>query len=413
MKGFDLYSLTKNKRYELLTCQLEVCPSLCTCIDIPAKERIIVNCSDKGLTDFPEHMPWGYWDNNKIELHIANNKITEIPDRDYISRLISVDAKGNSIQHISPTTIMDLEAELNIQDQRLDFLREDFARKDPNLITFGDTAVSCSCQNLWIGDWIRNNKAYNRLWCLTDSRGKIRAEDVTAQSLECTVNVISLYPIIIPLCGLVAMLILLSLLQYCFRYEMFLLYRKCITREKKDGLIDVFVSVADNDDETLTVVLKYIRPALEAENYSVKVPWSDIRNEEERDMQVTDLVSQCRNYVVMLTPQYGKDYNSKFEFDIMWEKFKADASRKIILINDGYEIPRDRYGKIIRALQRVHKELNYKERHTRLVARLIRCLGEPEHGKVINPLTTTVRRRPARQIATSQIEDVDEVIYAA
>ncbi|XP_052805863.1 protein toll-like isoform X2 [Mya arenaria] len=173
MKGKDMVTLLEENKYDELICELENCPSFCRCIDKPSENRVIVNCSDKGLTQFPDEMPFGYWNNKNIELLLARNVITEIPDTNYLWRLIKLDMSGNTIRKMNENALQNIHVDnmdqegLIINGQMLDTLGKDFEEKDPHKIRFGDYPVRCDCQNLWVGDWIRINhpklRALNRV----------------------------------------------------------------------------------------------------------------------------------------------------------------------------------------------------------------------------------------------------------
>ncbi|KAH3704713.1 uncharacterized protein LOC127860320 [Dreissena polymorpha] len=387
MRGVNLHTLLETKRLEQLTCPLEECPSFCTCIDTPSEGRVLVNCSNKGLTEIPDEMPFGYWGNSKIELLIANNSIIEIPNRNYLSRLISVQAQGNYIAHIDSNAILELNAVINIANQTLHFLQSYYSTQDPNKITFGDHPVECTCENLWIGDWIRTNNAFGRLWCQTGAHGKIRAEEVTDQLLSCHFSAISL-SFVFPSVSIIGSLLLLMILYCIFRYEFLLLYRKYVKR--KNGvsaeMFDVFISCVEEDDEIFLFVQNFIRPILLDEQYSVVTSWNDIMVDiEDRDKLVVEAVSKCRNYVIVLSKTYGRDYNTTCEFDAIWKRFKTDATRQIILINIGYDVPADKNGRRIRAVKRIHKELTFLDKDTRMIERLKRRLGNPSACRPVSP----------------------------
>lgn len=123
MKGVNLTSIIKSANYNTLTCPLtERCPSemgfYCECIDYPSRERVVVNCSGRGLKTLPHDLPVGLWNNDQIELLVDNNHITKFDTRNYLNRLISINLDNNLIFEVSEDVGYNAAvAEVKIQNQ--------------------------------------------------------------------------------------------------------------------------------------------------------------------------------------------------------------------------------------------------------------------------------------------------------
>ncbi|XP_070540469.1 toll-like receptor Tollo [Ptychodera flava] len=119
VRGEQIQTLDRN----LFWCEMpEFCPQNCTCSAIAVQNRLIANCSNRGLTEIPADLWWGthflLLHNNNItrisqnqlknltymlELHMDNNSISDIEDGafdDLISALI-VNLGSNKLQSLS------------------------------------------------------------------------------------------------------------------------------------------------------------------------------------------------------------------------------------------------------------------------------------------------------------------------
>ena len=190
MIGENLTDLLYSGDFDKLLCSIsERCPGkngfYCECIDYPSRGRVFVNCSGRGLTHLPTELPVGLWNNDQVELLVDNNYITNFENRDYLNRLILIDLNHNFISEVSESVgYMAGSAEVRIQNQILNNLPHSFQLLDPNKIYFGSHPIQCDCDNLWIGDWIRANKAEGHLKCLVNDV-IYAAEEITSDFLVC------------------------------------------------------------------------------------------------------------------------------------------------------------------------------------------------------------------------------------
>ena len=391
MKGKRITDVVNDGDYHLLACEMTNCPTFCTCIDIQSERKIVVNCSDKGLTEFPTEMPVGYWENNNVELLMARNRITEIPTRYYIDRLVCLDLSGNEINYISTMSVKNLQYTnipkdgVIISDQNVRRLDPAFQAVDPRVFVFGDNPVVCDCGNLWIGDWIRVNNAFGRLRCKT-SYGVTLAEYVSGESLDCLVLTIHLDEILIPLLILLLVIALGTFICIYFRYELLLLRRKLSKKTYVAPIHgnDVFISVCEDNTDAFMFVQRDILPALEMYNYSVFVPWNDVTIGD-RDAGMVEGVKTSRNFVIVLSEGYGSDYNTSSEFETLWKWFIMDKSRDIVIINFDHINTGDIPNRRLKAVNRVNCSVSYKDREGTLLERLKRALGPPGAKKVKLP----------------------------
>ena len=410
VKGLNLTEVAMTGNYDELTCDLSekhTCPHyLCHCIDMPSHDKVLVNCTGVGLETMPDDVPIGAWNNIKVHLILADNNISVIDARKYYDRLIYLDLSGNPLSVYTKEAAGSIRAPINIENQVLVDLPPILQHRDPNMITFGPNPVTCNCSNTWIGDWIRLKKGYNRLNCSVD--GSIMpAEDVYEHSLNCDKYTPISLPLTVSLTigGLSAVLFGIGLIFY-FHLEIVVLKRLFFRKQfsEESHKIDVFLSFYEGRDDVFRMVRRYIKPALTQAGYSVFIPWLDIQYGACRDDTITVASNQSVNFVIVLCDKYTEDYNSAYELETIWNSFKADNAKQIILINyddvDSSEIRDNR----LRALSRI-RSLDFKIRNSELVNRLI--------GKLGKPLPRENEKKPNEENNVNnheKIVDTDEVI---
>ncbi|XP_053398432.1 uncharacterized protein LOC128556777 [Mercenaria mercenaria] len=255
MKGKNLTDIIETGNFEKLTCDLSEkpdCPRYyCHCIDMPSEHKVLVNCTGAGLTSMPEEMPVGAWNNYKIDLILADIKITVLHERNYYSRLVSLDLRQNNVTFFTEKAAGNISSKLNIESQILVKLPYTLHHKSPNLITFGPHPIVCDCSNTWIGEWIRLKHGHGRLNCSVNGE-VVPAEDVSELTLNC--NKYTLLPsaaIVSSAIGGITLFVVITGLCFLFRYEIMIMKRTLFRKEFTEGLhnIDVFLSFSEDNDD--------------------------------------------------------------------------------------------------------------------------------------------------------------------
>lgn len=382
MAGVNLFDVVEKKEFEKLTCDLQNCPfyGVCHCTDIPSANKVVVNCTGAGLTEFPDDMPVGYWNNRNLDLILVDNHITEIPNRDYINRLVNLDLRGNLISSAQGPAVEKLTCSVNMANQQLYTLTSEFRLKDPNLITFGETPVSCDCTNLWIGDWIRFKEAFGKLLCAIPGGRTVPAESVTDASLDCEEELIPVAKVVAPSATAVAFLLILIIFCFIFKYELLIAVRKFRKKQQEisDREIDVFVSFCESNDSVFDIFFKYIESGLRKAGYSTYIPCRDVAPGCDLEDVLASAIKNSRNYVILLTKDYIiQDAQTAYEFGAIWKNFIQDKSTQIIIINLEHSEPRDVSDRRLKAFLRIKADLSFRERDDQLINRLKVKLGSP------------------------------------
>ena len=379
MKGISTKDILEKKMFDKLTCDLENCPyrGICHCIDKPDANKIIVNCTNAGLEEFPDEMPVGFWDNKNIDLILVDNKIKEIPNRYYMDRLVGLDIRGNYLSVANPNAVKNIFCQVNIEDQRLTTLIEEFRGKVPQNIEFGNHPVKCDCSNLWIGDWIRVGNALKRLRCELNDGRVMWAEDVSTDLLECKIDIIPLVPIVVPSVVVISLILLIIGLCYIFKYDISVYMRKWTRRQPiRRVCYDVFISLCNDNRDAFMFVKDYLRPGLRDAGYTMFTPWFDVVSGH-RDIAVSENIEKCSNYIVVLTKDFLEDYNGMYEFDCIWKNFKHDKSTQIVIINLDFLKSKEIKDRRIEAFRRTNTDISFRDRNDTLLERLKDRLGAP------------------------------------
>jgi len=380
MKGENLTSILMERQFDKLTCDLENCPyqGLCHCIDNPDANKIIVNCTNAGLDEFPDEMPVGFWDNKNIHLILVGNKIKEIPNRYYMDRLVGLDLRRNYLSVANPNAVRNIFCPVNIEDQRLTNLIQEFGVKDPNNFEFGNNPFKCDCTNLWIRDWIRVGNALKRLRCELNDGRVMWAENVTSDVLDCNIDIIPVVPIVVSSVVVISLILVIAGLWYIFKYDISVYTRKWTRRQPRRRVCyDAFISFCEDDNDAFTFVKDYLRPGLRCAGYTMFTPWFNMHYSGDRDAAVTENIEHCSNYIVVLTKAFLHDYNGMFEFDCIWKNFKSDKCTQIVLINLDFLESKEIKDKRIETFRRTNTDISFRDRNDTLLGRLKDRLGAP------------------------------------
>ena len=381
MKDISLRNIFDSKNYDLLTCDLmENCPYKCHCSDRPSHGVVTVNCSGAGLTELPHDMPLGYWNNYKLDLHLDDNAITSIDDRHYIKRIANLNMNGNPVSSFPQTVAKHLEV---LETAELDSyigssIPVHFQKYDPRKVNFGGHPLVCDCDNIWIGRWLRSYSAHNKLSCYANSQ-IVSAHVVDENYLQC--NAFDDRSPFILLAGFLSVLVslfVLTLLGYCFRYELLVLKRRCFHKEQHpntDKIFDVFVSMNEDNHDVFMYVASQVRERLLDLGYSVFIPWFDKVPGASDETEVTTAISYSMNFVIFMCEMYNSSKWCQSEFEMIWSKYSADSRSKLIIINFDALKTKDVHSRPLKACLRAGTVLDFKLRADKLLDRLVRSVG--------------------------------------
>ncbi|KAL3871124.1 hypothetical protein ACJMK2_039143 [Sinanodonta woodiana] len=390
---YDVYN-AKDKWDELVCNIIDGCPSKCHCYDIQIRKRLVVDCSNLSLSEMPESLPIGNWGSKEIDLLLANNRITRLDNKDYINRLSLLDMTGNIITFVDNKAVshMTPSIELYIPNNTLQILPKEFRYLDPDNLCIGDEYLQCSCEFLWAENWQRYklhdiNKSlhcnYQSSIFHIDGMSNI-VTDCTNQSLEFP----NLAWIII---GLLLGLLASGISLYIYRYEIFILYRRCRLHilERKfvlspDDMDSIFICCDGVNLDTLQWAARELVPYLKSEGFKTTLPYLDILPGSLIETETTAAVKCSRVYIIVLSLSQGnkseEDNNFKsslkFEFSIIWREFASQSMKKIIVVNFDQLESESVEDRRLKALVRVGVVADFYDREELLLIKIRKHLSK-------------------------------------
>ncbi|KAL3871123.1 hypothetical protein ACJMK2_039142 [Sinanodonta woodiana] len=352
-QGKTLYNVYNSKdKWDELVCDIIVgCPSKCHCYDIQIRKRLVVDCSNLSLSEMPESLPIGNWGSNKIELLLANNRITRLDNKDYINRLSLLDMTGNMITFVDNKAVshMTPSIELYIPNNTLQILPNEFQYLDPDNLCIGDEYLQCSCEFIWAENWQRY-KLYDKnksLHCNYQSR-IFHIDGMSDIVTDCTNQSLEFPNLAWIIIGILLGLLASGISLYIYRYEIFILYRRCRLHilERKfvlspDDMDSIFICCDGVNLDTLQWAARELVPYLKSEGFKTTLPYLDILPGSLIETETTAAVKCSRVYIIVLSllqeikSEEDDDSKSsfKFEFSVIWREFASQSMKKIIVVN--------------------------------------------------------------------------------
>ncbi|KAL3871122.1 hypothetical protein ACJMK2_039141 [Sinanodonta woodiana] len=382
-QGKTLYNVYNSKdKWDELVCDIIVgCPSKCHCYDIQIRKRLVVDCSNLSLSEMPESLPIGNWGSKEIDLLLANNRITRLDNKDYINRLSLLDMTGNMITFVDNKAVshMTPSIELYIPNNTLQILPKEFQYLDPDNLCIGDEYLQYKLHDI--------NKSlycnYQSSIFNIDGMSNI-VTDCTNQSLEFP----NLAWIII---GLLLGLLASGINLYIYRYEIFILYRRCRLHilERKfvlspDDMDSIFICCDGVNLDTLQWAARELVPYLKSEGFKTMLPYLDVLPGALNETETTAAVKSSRVYIIVLSLSQGstseEDINSKssfkFEFSIIWQEFASQSMKKIIVVNFDQLEGKCVKDRRLKALVRVGIVADFYDREELLVKKIRKNLSK-------------------------------------
>ncbi|CAC5380330.1 unnamed protein product [Mytilus coruscus] len=150
----------KGDRLDLLICNktsADKCPQKCYCFYQPKNRKTVVNCTDVGLTALPKFVPEG----DNLTLLFDGNNIEFLEHREYFNRSSVISLSNNRLHTISSNAIeiIGSNAVLDLSGNNMNKLPRYIQTFDPCITKLGKIKISCSCDDHWLVDWVKNKRA--------------------------------------------------------------------------------------------------------------------------------------------------------------------------------------------------------------------------------------------------------------
>ncbi|XP_071135520.1 toll-like receptor 6 [Mytilus edulis] len=376
----------KGDKLDLLICNktsADKCPRKCHCFYQPKNRRTVVNCTSVGLTALPKLVPEG----DNLTLLFDGNNIEFLEHRQYFNRSSVISISNNKLNSIASNAIGSIGSNtvLDLSGNGIHELPRDIQSFDPCIMKLGIIKISCSCDDHWLVNWVKNKRAekcknITEIICFIDD-GYVSTIGLDLGKYCNDDSNLTFFNILFGL--IIALLLGLCGLMYTFRYELFILKRKFVNQKSSNIYpllkYDVFLSFDDNDTELRFWVMKTLDSYLQGACYKTFIPCRDGNIGEVREEAMIDNINVCKNYIVILCDKYHTEdtFWTTIEWKYIWHNFKQNKERQIILINY-HQLESSEVREIkLKAFIRVGTDIDFSNRKHTLLQDIQDRLGSP------------------------------------
>lgn len=138
------------------------CPQGCLCQDIPEQRIMKITCTGLGLKEVPPIVPLGNYGN--IHMHLDDNEITRLDNVSYVNTVTLLTIANNSLSFIADVVMNAIaskeNATVNFYNNKLSTIPEGAQNVKYQNTNFMGNSLVCSCDMLWMVDWISLAPAY-------------------------------------------------------------------------------------------------------------------------------------------------------------------------------------------------------------------------------------------------------------
>ncbi|CAC5387154.1 unnamed protein product [Mytilus coruscus] len=332
----------KNK-YDLLICNLNIsykCPIGCNCFYQPSQSRTVVNCSGLNMYTFPKVMP----DFDNLEIDLSNNilePISNYSEIDYLIRVKKLDLSNNKLLDIDFTAFnAEKLTSLILLNNPIVSINRSIENLTPCATQIGNISIECDCNSMWMKRWMNKQMVHDcyfgkEILCKIGSK-YITLINLTRDQICPEEDFKSVfYGFIFALISTHAVVI--SLLCFKFRYEIFLIYRKIGLRnyEKctEDLTYDAYFSFDGEIYELRVWMSKILLRYLEKRGYRIFYPLRDCILGYPREEDICRKISQSATFIVFLSQSFLDSPNLRSEWKYIWHSYKENTYKQLIVIN--------------------------------------------------------------------------------
>ncbi|KAH3863702.1 SLIT and NTRK-like protein 6 [Dreissena polymorpha] len=328
-----------------LVCNLtDNCPAGCLCQDHPALRQMIVYCNGKNLTEVPKVLPDTEFP--EYVLYLGNNYITRIDNVSYLSKVVSLSLPNNFLtdlpDFVMQTVAGDDNAFVNFSNNQLQQIPESTQNiKYQNAHFYGNN-LECSCDMLWMVDWIKLAPGYANkdLYCTFDGKTH-KIIELDEDVLNCS-NVGNIILIVVLSVVFVIVIALIITAKRCPYETKVLLFKvlgihpsdKYKLDEIPDMPYDMCVSFDENDDYARQWVMKKLFKNLEGKKpfFRLCTFARDGKAGAEAESRL-NLLERSRRVLVVLSSKYEKNQWNDYEL-CQTERLEPNEGRVIFIIYD-------------------------------------------------------------------------------
>lgn len=379
---------------EKLVCQIiNDCPISCTCVEIPEKNTLYVDCSNANLHELPASLP-NPKHSKYISLDISRNDIQHISNKLYLNQLSTLDISNNNLKEIDDRLSEFIQniTFINISNNPLHYFPKHFQYRNVCSLATESLLIDCNCDNIWIESWLKRKNCHGNMTlfkCRVENIGTIPGDDFQADMVQCKQRDLFLEKLLVIVASIILALIICAIVTYMYRYEILItmLRMRPNTSNSVIPLIqyDVFLSFIDEDDLLRKWVMEFLEPNLERKGYRTFIPLRDLDFGGERDTLTIDILDKTKNFLLVLSESYLEYKNEESgrawtenEWKYGWNKFKHDKNKKIVVINYDHVSSFDVSHLQIKAYLRVGVTVDFANREGKIMEEIYNKLGPPQ-----------------------------------
>ena len=328
-----------------LTCNITAgCPRGCHCEDRPAEHGIVVACDDVRMTSLPDVMPEGA----HLMLHLANNSLSKLPFRQYLTRAKSVDLRGNGLRHIeenTPRVMRDAEL-VDLRHNELRHLPATFQALDPKALLLDLHTLKCSCDLEWFPAWLRHSRDHhlNDVTCTKEGGERILLMSATRDDLGCNIHPEHSHTHSVVLIVALVLVTGTASLLAVFRHEVLVMAHRCSARREanynnrqypailNNHRFDVFISMNGDSIDDSEWVREVLLPALDRRGLSSYLPLRDCPPGSVEIDEATKRMNDSAAALVVLSPDYLQSGPCLFQFSQAYSHMIARKHGRLLLI---------------------------------------------------------------------------------
>lgn len=336
-----------------LTCQLEDCPTRCTCSDRPFDKMFIIDCASQGLKTIPklrdDQLPR---ENYSITLNLNNNSIMNLDglkDPSY-SALVNLTIPNNRLSFFNETKFSDKFQALDIRGNNLTSLPKsllEFLNSTDAILSLGENPWLCNCDLSDLHTFLRDP---NRK--VTDSSNILchNLQELIINLTDADLCPIIEQPVVIATITCSSIFLFLffvfgtvSIYRYKQDMKVWLFtHRICLwavaeEEQEANKKYDAFISYSNKDEEFVNTVLV---PGLESGDpkYRVCLHYRDWVPGDYIQNQIDQSIEASRRTIVILSSNFIENVWGQLEFKTAHSKALKDKTNRIIVIVFG-ELP--------------------------------------------------------------------------
>ncbi|XP_046581970.1 protein toll-like [Haliotis rubra] len=350
-KGFN-FSYFFDHPDQLICNITEKCPADCKCQDRPHDGYILVDCSRSGeYTDLPQTVPSG-----PLFLQMSHNKISSLSHRDYLQNITRLDVSSNNILLLKNSFLEKVPRleHIDIRNNSLKTLPPKIQTFRVSSVMFSGNPLVCSCDTIWINDWIRRNSenmsfdSMSHHLCYHNGR-HLRLVDVTWNSLVCYRDIAIIVSVVL---GVLLIILIICTVVCCKRkyeckvlmYDFFRVHpfdqEPCDNADDTMKQYDLYLSLdRENEDIRLWVKDKLLKQ-LEKQKKSRPVykVYYPCRQDDFGDSiadQMVENINKSRRVLAIVNSSYVKNGWSIEEFDFAHRLMEETKSGRLIVLQHG------------------------------------------------------------------------------